>query len=285
MHKKISAFLILAILAIACQKDPRPKDKINATAAQSINQFLKKISDKQPKVEAKRIEDINSGNVCNGVQISVSRRGSSKLSSMAAIADSLQSLLKSMDFIEDHIYAADGPTGTVRGFRTDSSYALVKIEWRPLNKKAIRQGEPLYEDRFSPRKSIYTITVSYANNMFTSTLLPISGVWRIDDFKAKQAIPLHHADTLVDQKAIIARNHVVFNEEMCITEGWKRKIVDTNAYLQQQYGITPQYAGLQSDTLHVYRCGCPIKGFSELMLLSQQRLMIHIDDVFFYLKK
>lgn len=79
----------------------------------------------------------------------------------ADVADMLQE----RGWTEDMLYAADGPTGSARGFRQDEALCLVNAGWEPAAEAACPADRPIFECELAPEQQLYTISLHCATAM------------------------------------------------------------------------------------------------------------------------
>ena len=74
----------------------------------------------------------------------------------------LRNMLVNIGWTPDPQYDADGPTGTLGGFRRDASLMLVTVGWEPSSDANCPQDQPISACPLTPEQQIYTIMLSVA---------------------------------------------------------------------------------------------------------------------------
>jgi len=75
---------------------------------------------------------------------------------------------------------------------------------------------------------------------------------------------------------------ITFNGQTCQGISFQSELVDTKKYLSERYQTTPHMLGIQEETIQVIRTNCQLPGFSEYIRLTDRRLIVWIEGVFFF---
>jgi hypothetical protein len=79
----------------------------------------------------------------------------------------------------------------------------------------------------------------------------------------------------------IKDNEIIFNNRVCKGVTFRRETVNTADYLATVWQVTPQTLGIDDEKMQVIKTNCDIPGFQEYMRLSDSRLLVPINGVFF----
>jgi hypothetical protein len=74
----------------------------------------------------------------------------------------LMEMLVGQGWVEDMMYAADGPTGTGRGFRRDNALLILVVGWTPSEDADCPDNQPIMMCELTPEQQIYEITLNVA---------------------------------------------------------------------------------------------------------------------------
>ena len=77
---------------------------------------------------------------------------------------------------------------------------------------------------------------------------------------------------------------ITFDGKKCSNIIFKKETVNTKAYLDNFFHITPQMLDIEDETVEVIKTDCNLPGFAEYLRLRDRRLVININWVFFYLE-
>ncbi len=86
--------------------------------------------------------------------------------SPATTAQILATILEGKGYQEDMAYAADGPTGTQRGFTKDKGLAMIDVNWKPAEDVVIDPNQPIEAQDIAPEKMMYSVKVLLATKPF-----------------------------------------------------------------------------------------------------------------------
>lgn len=100
-----------------------------------------------------------SGTAC---VISGSGTGNDFVGDVGTIAGTIGTTLSG--YIQDTMYAADGATGTISGYRNGNSLAVVSVEWEPSPNANCPADQPIASCNLQPGDKLYTVLVSMASN-------------------------------------------------------------------------------------------------------------------------
>jgi hypothetical protein len=92
------------------------------------------------------------------------------------------------------------------------------------------------------------------------------------------------ADAMIFQPLDMDENSIRFAGKSCTDVVFKREKQQLGPYLMRKYGITPQFIDLVDEEVDVVKTSCSLPGFSEYLRLSDSRLIVYIDGVFFILE-
>jgi ABC-type glycerol-3-phosphate transport system substrate-binding protein len=84
----------------------------------------------------------------------------------AITAQILATILEAKGYQEDMAYAADGPTGTQRGFTKDKGLALIDVNWKPADDVVLDPNQPIEAQSIVPEKMLYSVKVLLATKPF-----------------------------------------------------------------------------------------------------------------------
>jgi hypothetical protein len=80
----------------------------------------------------------------------------------------------------------------------------------------------------------------------------------------------------------IKDSEIIFNGQVCKGVTFQTEMADTAEYLADVGQFTPQKLGIDEQTIQVIRTNCDIPGFRQYMRLSDRRLIVPINGVFFF---
>jgi len=75
---------------------------------------------------------------------------------------------------------------------------------------------------------------------------------------------------------------IIFNDQVCKGVTFQKEIVNTTEYLAEVWQITPQTLDIDEQKMQVIKTNCDIPGFRQYMRLSDRRLIVPINGVFFF---
>lgn len=79
---------------------------------------------------------------------------------VATVAQQIETLLTAQGWTRDPQYTADGPTGTVIGFRQDEQLLVASVEWQPGPQVQCPADQPITSCGVLPEYQLYTIQLS-----------------------------------------------------------------------------------------------------------------------------
>jgi hypothetical protein len=91
-------------------------------------------------------------------------------------------------------------------------------------------------------------------------------------------------DAMIFQTLDMDENSIRFAGKNCTDVVFKRQRQQLGPYLKRKYGITPQFIDLMDEEVDVVKTSCSLPGFSEYLRLSDSRLIVYIEGVFFILE-
>jgi len=91
----------------------------------------------------------------------------------------------------------------------------------------------------------------------------------------------NEARSLLFKPLDVSTSSITFNGQTCQGISFKSEIVDTDKYLSERYQTTPQMLGILEETIQVIKTNCQLPGFSEYIRLTDRRLIVWIEGVFF----
>ncbi len=77
---------------------------------------------------------------------------------------------------------------------------------------------------------------------------------------------------------------ITFDGNTCKNVAFKRERQQLETYLMSRYAITPQLLDMVNEEVEVVKTSCSLPGFSEYLRLSDRRLVIVINGIFFFLE-
>lgn len=86
--------------------------------------------------------------------------------SPATTAQILATILEGKGYQEDMAYAADGPTGTQRGFTKGKGLAMIDVNWKPAEDVVIDPNQPIEAQDIAPEEMMYSVKVLLATKPF-----------------------------------------------------------------------------------------------------------------------
>lgn len=77
---------------------------------------------------------------------------------------------------------------------------------------------------------------------------------------------------------------ISFGSKSCKGVRFEASIVDAKSYLTARYAVDTAFLGIADAELTVVRTNCNLPGMSEFIRLNDRRLVVLIDDVFYFLE-
>ncbi|MFD3158584.1 hypothetical protein ACFIJ5_17295 [Haloimpatiens sp. FM7330] len=118
-----------------------------------------------------------------------------------------------------------------------------------------------------------------------NNLIPISGTWKITDYKSINNSTKKPAKTLVGKSAEFDKNMAVLGDEVCKNPEYKIKIVNSNDYFLYVHKIDAKDLGIKNSKIQVISITSKDKLFYEFIKISDTELIVFQDNTFFTLNK
>ncbi len=116
--------------------------------------------------------------------------------------------------------------------------------------------------------------------------LPISGKWIIEDYKSStEGEGEETIKSYLGKEALFHEDLVALGEEYCEEPIFKIKNVNTWDYLLYQYKTSPDFLNIDKDKIQIVSIMSKDQFFYEFIKESDDRIIVNIDGVFFYLKQ
>jgi len=80
----------------------------------------------------------------------------------------------------------------------------------------------------------------------------------------------------------ISKDSITFDGQVCKGVRFQKEMVGTINYLRNVWQVTSQELGIEDREIQVVSTNCKIAGFQEYLCLSDNRLLVPINGVFFY---
>ncbi|WP_125152497.1 hypothetical protein [Clostridium rectalis] len=122
-------------------------------------------------------------------------------------------------------------------------------------------------------------------------LIPISGVWEIYKYKIfnKDNIKFHdngtNPDELIGKHAAFKSNYAVFLNETCEDAQYKIKEVDAKYYFFYTYKINLEELDISNKNVEVISVTSEGKLFYDVIKVSDNEIILYVDNIFYFLKK
>ncbi len=126
---------------------------------------------------------------------------------------------------------------------------------------------------------------------FTFKVVPIQNntgelrrvLWIVSDYKIGFGARWgeNEARSLLFKPLDKGSSYISFNGQTCQNISFTSEIVDTGKYLSERYQATPEMLGILEETIQVIKTDCQLPGFSEYIRLTDSRLIVWIEGVFF----
>ncbi|MCX5973752.1 MAG: hypothetical protein NTU59_03590, partial [Coprothermobacterota bacterium] len=71
-----------------------------------------------------------------------------------------------LGWTEDIAFAADGPMGSIRGFRKDKAIAVIDVSWAPFGGVQVDPNKPIEAQNIPADKQLYTVLLLLAVQPF-----------------------------------------------------------------------------------------------------------------------
>jgi hypothetical protein len=79
----------------------------------------------------------------------------------------------------------------------------------------------------------------------------------------------------------ISRDSITFDGQVCKGVQFQKETVATTEYLRNVWQVTSEDLGVEDREIQVVKTNCKIAGFQEYLRLSDNRLLVSINGVFF----
>jgi hypothetical protein len=104
------------------------------------------------------LDDPVTGVTRHGCQLAATWTGA-KQDDVVGMSQHVSARLTEQGWTEDQRYTADGPTGTVLGFRKDRLLALLSVDWQPGPAVQCPADQPITECQMLPEQRRYALTL------------------------------------------------------------------------------------------------------------------------------
>lgn len=102
----------------------------------------------------------------NWGQVFVAGGTGANFASASQTAQKMATVLQGLGWTEDIAFAADGPMGSVRGFRKDKAIAVIDVSWVPASDVQVDPNQPIEAQNIPAAKQIYTVRLLLAVQPF-----------------------------------------------------------------------------------------------------------------------
>lgn len=92
------------------------------------------------------------------------------------------------------------------------------------------------------------------------------------------------ADAMIFKPLDMDDSSITFDGNTCKNVAFKRERQQLETYLMSRFAITPQLLDMVNEEVEVVKTSCSLPGFSEYLRLSDRRLVIVINGIFFFLE-
>ncbi|QEK11886.1 hypothetical protein FQB35_05605 [Crassaminicella thermophila] len=116
--------------------------------------------------------------------------------------------------------------------------------------------------------------------------IPIKGTWKIESYyKIEDYSSKEEIKSLIGKTAIFSEDLVVLGEEVCEKPEYKIKNVNTKDFFLYAYKVNYKDLGFENKTIEVITITSKEKYFYDFIRVNENKLIVCIDDVFYYLSK
>lgn len=117
--------------------------------------------------------------------------------------------------------------------------------------------------------------------------LPISGEWIIEDYviRATSVMDEEMANSYLGMEGLFHKELVAIGDNYCLDPSYKIKNVDTDEYLIYQYKVNPEFLNIDKEEIQIVSIRNNDQFFNEFIKISEDKIIVNIDGVFFYLNK
>jgi hypothetical protein len=126
---------------------------------------------------------------------------------------------------------------------------------------------------------------------FTSKFIPVQSntgeagrvLWTVSAYKICNGAGWgeNEARSLLFKPLDIGSSYITFNGRTCQGISFTSETFATDRYLSARYQTTPEILGILDETIQVIKTNCQLPGFSEYIRLTDRRLIVWIQGVFF----
>jgi len=89
------------------------------------------------------------------------------------------------------------------------------------------------------------------------------------------------AKTFLFKSLDISRDSITFDGQVCKGVQFQKEMVAVTDYLRNVWGVTSQELGIEDREIQLVKTNCKIIGFQEYLRLSDNRLLVLINGVYF----
>ena len=90
------------------------------------------------------------------------------------------------------------------------------------------------------------------------------------------------AKALLFKPLDIKETEIIFNGRVCKGVTFQKETVNASEYLAEVWQASPKTLGIDEQKMQVVKTNCDIPGFRQYMRLSDRRLIVPINGVFFF---
>lgn len=108
-------------------------------------------------------------------------------------------------------------------------------------------------------------------------------LWTVSNYKIGSGARWgeNEARSLLFKPLDMGSSYITFNGQNCQGISFTSEIFNTDKYLSERYQMTPEMLGILEETIQVIKTDCQLPGFSEYIRLTDSRLIVWIEGVFF----
>lgn len=121
-------------------------------------------------------------------------------------------------------------------------------------------------------------------------LIPVTGVWEIEKYKVfntgnkKYYDEENKLDNMIGKKAAFNLEYAALGQETCQNPQYKIKEVNANNYFFYTYKVNAKELNVNTENVEVVTITSEGKLFYDFIKLSDKEMLVHSDNVFYYLK-
>ena len=126
--------------------------------------------------------------------------------------------------------------------------------------------------------------VVYASNPDKAGGVSMRVLWTVSGYVLGKAPTMteQEAKALLFTPLDIKETEIIFNGQVCKGVTFQQESVSTAEYLADVWQIKPLTLGIDDKEFQVIKTDCDIPGFRQYMRLSDRRLIVPINGVFFF---